>query len=463
MLIHDTLAGEKVELVPREPGRIAFYVCGPTVYDVPHLGHARSSLSFDIIRRVLEYRGFEVTHVSNITDVDDKIINRARAEGSTEPEVAARYEEAYWSALDRLGVARPHQVPHATAYIAEMQALIARLIETGAAYVTPSGAYFSVASYPGYGELSHRRLEDLLESAGARVEVDETKRSPVDFALWKAAKPGEPAWDSPWGEGRPGWHIECSAMSVGLLGEGFDIHGGGDDLVFPHHENERAQSEGAGQAFARHWLHNGMVIVSGEKMSKSLGNFTTLTEALDTHDPRALRLLVLQTHYRSATEMGKANLEDAAAALDRLDNLARRARTHPAGPPGASPGELDAGTVAAFDAALDDDFNTPAALGAIYEAVRRANLAMNAGDDATASVLVDTVRTLTGALGLDLDDGSGAGDDDGEISALVARRDEARRTRDFAEADRIRDELAARGITLEDTAAGTIWHHSEAR
>ena len=456
MLIHDTLAGAKVELVPRETGRVGLYVCGPTVYDVPHLGHARSALSFDIIRRALEHRGLAVTHVSNITDVDDKIINRARAEGTSEPEVAARYEEAYWDALDRLGVARPHQTPHATAYIAEMQDLIERLLECGAAYATGSGVYFSVEAFPGYGALSHRRLDDLLESAGARVEVDETKRSPVDFALWKAAKPGEPTWESPWGRGRPGWHIECSAMSVGLLDEGFDIHGGGDDLVFPHHENERAQSEGAGLAFARHWLHNAMVIVSGEKMSKSLGNFITLTDVLDAHDPRVLRLLVLQTHYRSATEMGKTNLDDAAAALGRLDALVRRARTQLGAPAGE--GGLDSAAKAEFDAALDDDFNTPAALATIFETVRRANAAIDAGQGPEAHRLVSTVRTLTGALGLDLDDGSGAGAGDDDVADLVAQRDAARRSRDFAEADRIRAELTGRGITLEDTPTGTIWH-----
>ncbi|HLF41299.1 MAG TPA: cysteine--tRNA ligase [Acidimicrobiia bacterium] len=456
MFVHDTLTGAKVELVPREPGRIGLYVCGPTVYDAPHLGHGRSALNFDTIRRVLTHKGFEVRHVSNVTDVDDKIINRARAEGSTEPEVAARWEAAYWEQLGRLGVLRPHEVPHATEYIPQMCGLIGRLVEEGRAYVDESGVYFSVASYPGYGELSHRRLDDLLESAGARVEVDERKRSPIDFALWKAAKPGEPAWDSPWGRGRPGWHIECSAMSVGLLGEGFDIHGGGDDLVFPHHENERAQAEGAGQPFARYWLHHGMVIVRGEKMSKSLGNFTTLAEALDAHDPRALRLLVLQTHYRSAMEMGPDHLADAARALQGLDNLARRARAQLGTAPDGAGGGTNAGLGAAFEDALDDDFNTPAALSAIFEAVRRANQAIDAGNASEATRLVGAVRAMTGVLGLDLDDGSAAeGDDD--VAALVAARDAARQARDFAEADRIRAELSERGITLEDTPAGTIW------
>ena len=458
MLVHDTLSADKVELVPREPGKIALYICGPTVYDVPHVGHARSTLSFDAIRRALEWRGFDVVHVSNVTDVDDKIINKARAEGSTEPEVAARYEAIHWEQLDRLGIQRPHEVPHATGFIPQMLDLVAKLVSAGRAYATESGVYFSVESFPDYGHLSHRRLDDLLESAGARVEVDERKRSPVDFALWKAAKPGEPSWDSAWGPGRPGWHIECSAMSVALLGEGFDIHGGGVDLVFPHHENERAQSEGAGQRFARHWLHNAMVNVGGEKMARSLGNFTTLADAVDAHGPRALRLLVLQTHYRSNMEMGPENVAAAARALATLDALARRART--AGVERLDLGReaLDAEAVAAFDAALDDDFNTPAALAAVYEAVRRANLAIDAGGGTEAGRLVSTAHALTGALGLELDDGSVTGEGDDEINSLVAQRDAARKARDFAEADRIRAELAARGITLEDTPAGTIWH-----
>ncbi|MGH8998850.1 MAG: cysteine--tRNA ligase [Acidimicrobiia bacterium] len=453
-MLHDTLTGGKVEFRPREAGRVSMYVCGPTVYEVPHLGHGRSALSFDIIRRALEWRGFSVTHVSNVTDVDDKIIARALREGITEAEVAARFEAAYLHQLDRLGVLRPHQLPHATGYIPEMLALIGRLVATGAAYATDSGVYFSVAGYPGYGELSGRRLEALVESAGARVEVDDTKRSPVDFALWKAAKPDEPSWPSPWGEGRPGWHVECSAMSVGLLGEGFDIHGGGDDLVFPHHENERAQSEAAGQRFARYWLHNGMVMVGGEKMSKSLGNFTTLADALDAHDPRAMRLLVLQTHYRSPMEMGRTHLAAAADALGRLDALARRAPAEARGP-----GDLDRPTVDAFDAALNDDFNTPAAMASVFDALRRANLAVDAGDTTEAAVLVRTVHTLTAALGLGGAGCAAAGDDgDEDIPAEIARRDQARSRRDFAEADRIRAVLAARGIILEDTPTGTIWH-----
>ncbi|MDQ6852901.1 MAG: cysteine--tRNA ligase, partial [Actinomycetota bacterium] len=351
--LHDTLSREKVELVPRDPGKVSIYVCGPTVYEVPHVGHGRAALVFDIIGRYLEWRGMDVTLVTNITDVEDKIIARAAEEGSTEPEVAQRYEAAYWSEMDRLGVRRPDSLPRATAYIERMVKLIAELVDSGRAYVVEGqGVYFDVTAFPEYGELAHRRLDDLLASAGARVDVDERKRSPVDFAVWKTAKPGEPAWDSPWGRGRPGWHIECSAMSLDLLGEGFDIHGGGDDLIFPHHENERAQAQGAGHRFARYWIHNGMVMVGDEKMAKSLGNFTTLKDALDAHGPRAMRMAVLQAHYRSPVEIGDRELEAAREAVARLDALARRARA------GGIPSDaaLDAAAVTRFRDAMDDDF-----------------------------------------------------------------------------------------------------------
>jgi cysteinyl-tRNA synthetase len=450
--LHDTLAREKVELVPREQGKVSLYVCGPTVYEVPHVGHGRAALVFDIIRRYLEWRGLDVAFVSNVTDVEDKIIARAAEEGSTEPEVAQRYEAAYWAEMDRLGVRRPDALPRATAYIDRMVKLIGELVDSGRAYVVEGqGVYFDVTLFPEYGELAHRRLDDLLGTAGARVEVDERKRNPVDFALWKAAKPGEPAWDSPWGKGRPGWHIECSAMSLDLLGEGFDIHGGGDDLIFPHHENERAQAEGAGHRFARYWIHNGMVMVGDEKMAKSLGNFTTLKDALDAHGPRAMRMAVLQTHYRSQVEIGDRELDAAGEAVARLDALARRARV--AGIPTETP--LDEEAVAEFRAAMDDDFGTPEAMAVVFRLARDTNTAIDDGVERAASGLA-TVRDLTSAVGLELDDG--AGEDDAEIDALVQRRDAARAARDFAEADRIRAELAARGITLEDTPTGTIWH-----
>src|SRR4051812_40833136 len=303
------------------------YVCGPTPYDAPHLGHGRTTVAFDIMRRYLQWRGSSVTFVSNITDVEDRIIARAAERGTTEPELALEYERAHLEQMDRLNVLRPDEMPHATEFIDQMLKLIAELVAAGRAYVIEgSGVYFQVDTLPSYGALSHRTLHQLLDSAGARVAVDDEKRSPIDFALWKAAKPGEPSWESPWGPGRPGWHIECSAMSLEILGEGFDIHGGGDDLVFPHHENEIAQAEGANHEFAHHWLHGGMVTVSGEKMSKSLGNFTTLQDALDAHGPRAFRWLVASTHYRRQMEINDEALRAAKAAVDGFDALARRAR-----------------------------------------------------------------------------------------------------------------------------------------
>jgi cysteinyl-tRNA synthetase len=456
--VRDTLTGRKVDVELRDPGQISIYVCGPTVYDVPHLGHARAALVFDIIRRYLAWSGLEVRYVSNVTDVEDKIIKRAAEEGSTESEVAQRYEEDYWRELERLDVRRPDDVPHATEYIGEMTALIERLVDVGRAYPKEedggTSVYFKVSAFESYGALSHRKIEDLLDTAGARVEVDETKESPLDFALWKAAKPGEPAWDSPWGKGRPGWHIECSAMSSKLLGEGFDIHGGGSDLIFPHHENERAQSEGAGQRFARYWIHWGMVMMGTEKMSKSLGNYTTIAQALDKHDARALRLCVLQANYRSDMQMGARELEDAEQALARLDALIRRTTGLGLDLDTAPP---DAGAIDAFRAAMDDDFNSPVAMAVVFDAVKQANTAIDDGDRERAAALTATVRELTGAVGLELGVVEDR-DDVEEIEALIAAREDARAARNFAEADRIRDELAARGITLEDTATGTLWH-----
>jgi cysteinyl-tRNA synthetase len=450
--IYDTAARAKVDFVPRRAGRVSMYVCGPTPYDAPHLGHGRKEVVFDTIRRYLIWCGFEVTYVSNVTDVDDNIIARAQRDGTTERELATRYELEFWHEFDRLNILRPDEMPRATEWIDQMQAIIAELVDAGHAYVIEGeGVYFQVDSLPEYGGLSHRTLDELLESAGARVEVDERKRSPVDFAVWKASKPGEPSWDSPWGPGRPGWHIECTAMSLEILGEGFDIHGGGNDLVFPHHENEVAQALGAGHEFARHWIHNAMLNVNGEKMSKSLGNFTTLADVLDQYDPRAFRMLVLKTHYRRQMEVGAKELGDAQKDVESFDALLRRARA--AGIPEVEPGES-----AEFRAAMDDDFDTPAAIAALQTMRREANTALDAGRSDDAANAIATVRSLAGALGLALSDT--APEAEGDIDALVAQRDAARAAKDWAEADRVRDQLLVRGIVLEDTPSGTVWRRA---
>jgi cysteinyl-tRNA synthetase len=455
----DSLTGKKVEFTPRDPGRASVYWCGPTVYDDPHLGHARSTLAFDVLVRYLRWSGYDVCAVSNITDIDDKIINRAAAEGSSEPDVAHRFETSFIGQMDRLNVAHPDLRPRATEYVDKMVEVIGDLVGQGMAYTTDSGVYFDVDRLDDYGALVGRSVEDLREGAGARVEVDDDKADPLDFALWKAAKPGEPTWDSPWGPGRPGWHIECVAMSLHLLGDGFDIHGGGDDLVFPHHENERAEALGCGRAFARHWVHNGMVQVDGEKMSKSLGNFTTLDDLLNTWDPRALRLLVLQTHYRRTMEVGSTTLDQSAAALARLDKFADRMAG--ADLPEADP---DADVMNRFRAVMDDDLGSPQALAVIFDAVRDANRALDAEDDSTAAGLHAAAIHLAGVLGLEL--GSAAApartdeDDaaDAEIDDLVDQRLVAKAAKDYGRADRIRDQLTARGIVLEDSARGTSWH-----
>ncbi len=354
---------------------MSIYVCGLTVYDVPHLGHGRMALVFDVLRRFLEFKGLEVRFVSNITDIDDNIINRASQDGRSEAEVAAQYEAVWWDAVDALGVKRPTETPHATAFVADMVELIAALVDAGVAYETSDGVYLSVDEIDGYGLLARQSLDSLR--AGARVDPGEEKRSPLDFVLWKKARPGEPTWDSPWGPGRPGWHTECVVMSLDLLGEDFDLHGGGLDLAFPHHENERAQAVGLGKAFARHWVHNGWVMVGGEKMSKSLGNFTSLPDLLKRADPRAYRLLVLRAHYRSPIEVTPSTVEQAEQGLTRLDDLARRfdlvASTSGVTASQAQSVGADAGAVASFVEHMDDDLDTPGALAEIFDLARRAN------------------------------------------------------------------------------------------
>ncbi|MDH3704567.1 MAG: cysteine--tRNA ligase [Acidimicrobiia bacterium] len=453
MQLYDTLTGTKRPLEPRDPGRVTLYACGPTVYDAPHLGHARNALTYDVLRRYLEWRGVEVHHVANVTDIDDNIINRAKQEDSTEPAVAAMWERVYVDAMDALDVLHPHDRPHATEYVDQMVAFVGSLLDRGVAYQTPSGVYLSVEAVDDYGALVHRSPAELREGAGARVDVDDDKRDPLDFAVWKAAKPGEPRWPAPWGDGRPGWHIECVAMSLDLLGEDFDIHGGGDDLAFPHHENERAEAVADGRRFARHWVHHAMVNVSGEKMSKSLGNFTQVTEVLEQHDPRTLRLLVLQTHYRKTMEINAEALGQAETALGRLDAFVDRLVRDGVSLEGATPVAVIADE---FATAMDDDLGTPRALAIVFETVSRANTALDEGAD-DAGDLAATVHDLAGALGLRLGRARQEADDDAEIDELVAARQRARDAKDFAEADRIRDQLHERGVAIEDGAGATTW------
>ncbi len=456
--LHDTATGRREPLELREPGTVTMYVCGLTVYDVPHVGHGRAALAFDVLRRYLEFTGLRVDHVSNVTDIDDKIIDRAAAEGRSEQEVATEYEEVWWQAVDALGVRRPTEVPHATGYVGKMVALVSELVERGAAYETDDGVYLSVDGVDGYGLLAHQSLDSLR--AGARVEVGEQKRSPLDFALWKKAKPGEPTWPSPWGPGRPGWHTECVVMSLELLGDGFDLHGGGIDLAFPHHENERAQALCWGRDFARHWMHHGMVTVEAEKMSKSLGNFTTLTELLERTEGRAYRLLVLRAHYRSPIEVTPATLADAVEGLARLDALARRFDLDPSlselDLAQAREAGVDGGALDAFVERMDDDLDTPEAVAGIFELVRGANSAADAGRTEEARGTAVSVAVLAGALGLRLVGGGPELDE--HTAVMVRQRDEARAERDWARADRIREQLEAEGWGVEDTPGGTKLH-----
>src|SRR5579885_634065 len=482
--LYNTLTGRKDVFEPLAPLDVTMYACGVTVYDECHLGHGRSALVFDMVRSYLRYRGYRVTYVRNFTDIDDKILQRAAREGVSWQEIADRYLAAYRRDMGRLGVTPADVEPKATEHVPDILRLIQRLIEAGCAYVLDGDVYFEVATYPAYGRLSKRRAEDLL--AGARVEVDERKRHPMDFALWKRAKPGEAAWDSPWGPGRPGWHIECSAMSMRHLGETFDIHGGGMDLIFPHHENEIAQSCAAtGKEFARYWLHNGFVEINREKMSKSLGNFFTLREIFDKsgcRDPvtaEVLRYFLLATHYRSPLDFSDQGLREAKAALDGLYGLFQRLEEPVEGGGGAD-GAVRASVQAlepAFRQAMDDDLNTPSALAQVQRLRGELNRALEAGvsrgvrDEARAAF-----RRVGGVLGLfqlsgkdwefkelefrvdQAEPPARAGDralSDEEIEGAVTARNEARRRKDFARADEIRAALAARGITIEDRPDGT--------
>jgi cysteinyl-tRNA synthetase len=457
MRIYNTMTRSKEELVPITPGEIKMYSCGVTVYDLSHVGHARMLMVFDAIARYLRFAGYRVTFVRNFTDIDDKIIRRAAQDGVAAREVAERNIAAFHEDMTALGVLPPEAEPRATEHVPEMIALVQRLIASGYAYVVDGDVYFAVRSFPAYGKLSGKNLDEL--QAGARVEIDDRKRDPRDFALWKAAKPGEPAWDSPWGSGRPGWHIECSAMSVHYLGESFDIHGGGEDLIFPHHECEIAQTEAdTGKPFARYWLHNGMVNMGREKMSKSLGNTLSIRDLVTRHDPAALRLFLLGTHYRSPLEWSEARVEDSARALERLwrpiDAAAKYAGSDPGGSSARQPlaQELLPFRQRFIDA-MDDDFNTPEALAALHDFSRA--LRSEAVGAKAAARGADELRSLAGALGLE---GPRRGElDEQRVSRLIQERAEARRQRDFRRADEIRTEIEGLGAVLEDKPTGTVW------
>ena len=445
--LHDTALGQTRELQTREPGQIGLYICGSTVYGPPHIGHGRFSLVYDVLRRFLEYSGFSVDHVSNVTDIDDKIIARANEEHRLPEEIAEQYEAEWWDAMSTLGCLLPTRIPHATAFIEEMVGLVAELVALGSAYETDDGVYFAVSTVEDYGLLAHQSLASLR--SGARVEVNEKKRSPLDFALWKKAKPAEPWWASPWGPGRPGWHTECVVMSLALLGEGFDLHGGGQDLVFPHHENERAQAVAMGKPFARRWMHNGMVEArGGEKMSKSLGNVLTLSDLFEQSDPRAYRLLVLQSHYRAPIEVTATTLGDAVAALGRLDALSGRL---------AEAGVLDTErsdteVSRAFVERMQDDLDTPGATAILFDAIRRANVAFDAREASRAAQLTRAVLECFGAVGLEA---KASAEIPEAVAELGRRRDQARAERDFASADALRAEIVALGYSVEDTSSGT--------
>ena len=487
MRVYNSLSRTKEEFVPREPDKVAMYVCGPTVYNHIHIGNARTFLSFDVIRRYLVHKGYDVRFIQNVTDVDDKIINRANEEGRPAAEVADEYTDAFISAMRALDVEDPTERPLATETIPAMISMIERLIEREHAYAVGGDVYFSVRSFPGYGKLSGRDIDEMHTQA--RVDADDRKRDPLDFALWKAAKAGEPHWSSPWGEGRPGWHIECSAMSEIELGLPLDIHGGGSDLIFPHHENEIAQSEAAtGLVFANYWLHGGMLQINSEKMSKSLGNFTLLKDVLERYNATVIRLLMLQTHYRSSLDFSDTRLDETIHAYNRLANLLRNLRwardlavCGMGVPPDALVG-LRASIEAArekFEFEMDDDFNTAGALAAVFELAKAGNsfLADYQSDLCEDDRLVlleaeDVVVSRLGVLGIQISPdetccyphevvdlardlaGYQASDPDGAVGALLATRAAARSAKDFARADAVRDGLTPFGFHIEDTPQG---------
>lgn len=444
--IYDSAVGAKTD-VPLDPGEsFKIYICGPTVYGPPHIGHGRNVLTFDILRRYLEWKGVEVVHVSNITDVDDKILDRAEETGEDPMALAARFEEEWWSTMTALGALRPHHTPHATAWVPQMIDFIQELMESDVAYLVEDGVYLDVSKVPDYGLLARQDLEMLV--AGARVAEKGFKRSQADFALWKLDASDRLGWDSPFGRGRPGWHTECVVMSLGLLGEGFGLHGGGLDLRFPHHENERAQAVAAGREFALFWMHHGFVEVGGEKMSKSLNNFTTLAEMLEQHDPRAYRLLVLRSHYRSPVEVTPELAEDAENTLRRIDNLFVRLSEHEER---ASRIFADSDTIRRFSEAMDDDLDTPSAMAVVFDAITKANTLFDQREPDAAVGFGLAVSELLGAVGITPIE---RGDAPSSVVALADRRAEAKSARDYVEADRLRAEIASLGYEVRDGADG---------
>lgn len=455
--IYNTLTRRKEEFIPLESGKVKMYVCGVTTYDYCHVGHARMFVAFDVVVRYLRHRGYQVTYVRNITDIDDKILRRAEENDELFSDLTQRFIRASHEDEAALDVLRPDIEPRATAHIEQIIALIQRLIASEHAYKVPSGdVYYSVSQFAGYGRLSNKNPEELL--AGARIEVGELKRDPRDFALWKSASDDEVGWDSPWGYGRPGWHIECSAMSTCCLGDSFDIHGGGSDLMFPHHENEIAQSEAAtGKRFANVWMHNGAVRVDNEKMSKSLGNFFTVREVLEKYSGEVIRYLLLASHYRSPINYSEQGLRQAAAGLERFYNALRGMDTKDVRDLVNSRFEK------AFCAAMDDDFNTPVALGVLFDLAREINRLQQTNSEQAAQ-LAGLLKRLGGVLGIlqtapevYLRNQEGSDVDAAEIDALILSRREARANKDWALADQIRDKLSAMKVVVEDTAEGSSW------
>jgi cysteinyl-tRNA synthetase len=454
--LFDTATREQRDFVPLRAGVASIYVCGATVQGVPHIGHVRSGLNYDVLRRWLKCSGLDVLLVRNVTDIDDKILSKAAANGRPWWEWAATHEREFQSAYDALGCLPASIEPRATGHVPQMIELMQRLIDGGHAYAAGGDVYFAVRSFPGYGELSHQRPDDLNQGEGEPGD----KRDPLDFTLWKAAKPGEPSWPTPWGPGRPGWHLECSAMSTFYLGPEFDIHGGGLDLVFPHHENERAQSNAAGDGFARYWLHNNWVTMGGEKMSKSLGNTLSIPAVLERVRGVELRYYLVGPHYRSAIEYTDAALHESTAAYRRIESFVHRVAERAGAP--------EIGTVdAKFADSMDDDLGTPGALAAVHAAVREGNTALDAGDHAAALSAAGRVRAMTGVLGLDPLDPqwlTGTSTQDAAASALaalvedlLAQRATARAARDFATADEVRARLTAAGVSVEDSPDGPTW------